>query len=39
MSFAPVQQNLTSHSVGGEIGFAVLGFAADLWLSMGTSND
>jgi len=29
----------SSHSAGGETGVAGLGFAADFWLSMGTSND
>ena len=28
-----------SHFAGWETGFAGLGFAADFWLSMGTSND
>jgi hypothetical protein len=36
---SPAQQNFNNHSAGGAAGFAGLGFAADFWLSMGTSND
>jgi hypothetical protein len=33
-----IQQNLNSHSAGGETGFAGLGFVADFWFFIGTSS-